>query len=158
MAAVHGRSDPPAGQDPAAGSAAVRGARERRLALGDAMTRTEQALTVPSGSPTWRQEVGDALAAVRAALDDHVSEVEGEAGLLDELRQLAPRLSAAAAQLEREHPPLCAQAEAALAAVPAAPVDEVRATALELLTALSRHRQRGADLVYEAYNVDIGGQ
>jgi hypothetical protein len=29
---------------------------------------------------------------------------------------------------------------------------------LELLGQLSRHRQRGVDLVYDAYDVDIGGQ
>jgi hypothetical protein len=26
-----------------------------------------------------------------------------------------------------------------------------------LLVALAKHRQRGADLIYEAYDVDIGG-
>jgi hypothetical protein len=36
-------------------------------------------------------------------------------------------------------------------------VDAIRAEVLELLLAVSRHRQRGADLVYEGYNVDIGG-
>jgi hypothetical protein len=28
----------------------------------------------------------------------------------------------------------------------------------DLLHELSRHRQRGADLVYEAYETDIGGE
>jgi hypothetical protein len=32
-----------------------------------------------------------------------------------------------------------------------------RADLTTLLVALARHRQRGADLVYEAYDVDIGG-
>jgi hypothetical protein len=36
--------------------------------------------------------------------------------------------------------------------------DEVRDRGNTLLSALIRHRQRGADLVYEAYTVDIGGQ
>ena len=35
---------------------------------------------------------------------------------------------------------------------------EVRNQALDLMTALMRHRQRGADLIYEAYQVDIGAQ
>jgi hypothetical protein len=33
----------------------------------------------------------------------------------------------------------------------------VRELGTQLLATLSRHRQRGADLVYEAYQVDIGG-
>ena len=33
----------------------------------------------------------------------------------------------------------------------------VRNRAIELLGQLTRHRQRGADLIYEAYHVDIGG-
>jgi len=37
-------------------------------------------------------------------------------------------------------------------------LDEVRDRGTKLLTALVRHRQRGADLVYEGYSVDIGGQ
>jgi hypothetical protein len=33
----------------------------------------------------------------------------------------------------------------------------VRDDAMSLLTAVARHRQRGADLIYEAYQVDVGG-
>jgi hypothetical protein len=158
MATLHG--DPSHGGDQTAGatSDALREARARRLALGEAMTRAEQALAAPSGSPTWRDDVTAALSGVRDALDDHVSEVEGEEGLLAELRQLSPRLSSAITHLEQEHPGLCDDVEAALQAAPSAPVPEVRAAVLDLLHAISRHRQRGADLVYEAYNVDIGGQ
>ena len=34
-------------------------------------------------------------------------------------------------------------------------VKDVREEALGLLQAIARHRQRGADLIYEAYSVDI---
>jgi hypothetical protein len=37
-------------------------------------------------------------------------------------------------------------------------VDHVRELGTTLLGALVRHRQRGADLVFEAYQVDIGGE
>ena len=33
----------------------------------------------------------------------------------------------------------------------------IREQALELLAAIVRHRHLGADLLYEAYDVDIGG-
>ena len=36
-------------------------------------------------------------------------------------------------------------------------VQDVREEALGLLQAIARHRQRGADLIYEAYSVDIEG-
>ena len=141
-----------------AGSDALREARARRVALGEAMTHTELALALPGGHPAWRDEVAAALDAVRRALDDHVAEVEGERGLLAELSQLAPRLSPAIDHLVREHPDLCDAVDAARRAVGGDPVADVRIRVLDLLHAISRHRQRGADLVYEAYNVDIGEQ
>jgi len=36
-------------------------------------------------------------------------------------------------------------------------VDTLRADLTEMLCALAHHRQRGADLIYSAYAVDIGG-
>jgi hypothetical protein len=54
------------------------------------------------------------------------------------------------------------RAELALKELPAeaeqdAFVDGLRSQLTEMLYALARHRQRGADLVYEAYDVDLGG-
>jgi hypothetical protein len=37
-------------------------------------------------------------------------------------------------------------------------VDAVRALGTALLGRLARHRQRGADLIHEAYEVDLGGE
>ena len=36
-------------------------------------------------------------------------------------------------------------------------VPEVRVRATSLIARLARHRQRGADLIYEAFDTDIGG-
>ena len=44
-----------------------------------------------------------------------------------------------------------------IAWVPEEWVEAMRDRLLALLGTLARHRQRGADLVYEAYAVDIGG-
>jgi hypothetical protein len=140
-------------------SEALREARNRRLELGDALARAEVASAAPGASPRWRQDLALALGMVRGALDRHIDEVEGESGLLAELRRMDPRLAPAVQQLEDEHPALCEAADAALACVASdAPVSEVRAVVARLLSDLSVHRQRGADLVWEAYNVDIGGQ
>jgi hypothetical protein len=37
------------------------------------------------------------------------------------------------------------------------PLDEARDDAQRLLGKIVKHRQQGADLVWEAYNLDIGG-
>jgi hypothetical protein len=37
-------------------------------------------------------------------------------------------------------------------------VDTVRDLGTALLARLVRHRQRGSDLIYEAYTADIGGE
>jgi hypothetical protein len=37
------------------------------------------------------------------------------------------------------------------------PLDKARDDLQRLIGAVVRHRQKGADLVWEAYNVDIGG-
>ena len=37
-------------------------------------------------------------------------------------------------------------------------VDSIRESATTFLGRLSRHRQRGADLVFDAYQTDIGGE
>lgn len=137
---------------------ALTGARRRRVALLEAIGRTEAALAAPTGSPTWRQDVVAALDLVRGALDEHITEVEAADGLLPELRRLDARFAHAVAVLEAEHPALCRQLDAALRSAADAPAEEVRRRALDVLVALARHRQRGADLVYDAYNVDIGGE
>lgn len=156
--ALHGDQGPSVEVAAADHGQALEEARLRRLALAEAMGRTEQALATPSGSPSWRQEVTDALQHVRVALEDHIDEVEGPEGLLVELRQVDPRLVGKVEQLEREHPPLSRAVQTALESVEVQAVEEARSQVLDLLLALARHRQRGADLVYEAYNVDIGAQ
>ena len=37
-------------------------------------------------------------------------------------------------------------------------MDQVRALGTSLLGLLAGHRQRGSDLVYEAYEFDVGGE
>lgn len=37
------------------------------------------------------------------------------------------------------------------------PVDSLRDGVVKILSELTRHRQDGADLIYNAYDVDIGG-
>lgn len=136
---------------------ALASARERRLTLKQAVSAVEVAAAAPAASPDWVDMNVRELCRLKAAFDSHVAEVEGEGGLLMELAQHAPRLQSRIAAVEAEHPRICARIDAIIElASTGGRVDEVRAAALAALLAIAEHRQHGADLVYNAYSVDIG--
>jgi hypothetical protein len=137
---------------------ALRAASERRIQLKVAVTNVERAAAAPSARGGWRDDLIVELEDLRIALDQHVHEVEGESGLLAELTQFAPRLVNKIDRVRDEHPALETQvAEAILSVKESESPDETRSTVLEALVSIARHRQKGADLVYEVYSVDIGG-
>lgn len=132
-------------------------ARRRRAELLRAMQGLERAVAAPAAEPTWRERVREQVMALRHQLAEHVVVTEGPDGLYAELLEHAPRLHRPVVRLVAEHGDLLAGCDA-LARQLAEPATAVRERAGELLAALSRHRQRGADLVYEAYAADIGGE
>jgi hypothetical protein len=73
-----------------------------------------------------------------------------------------PRLSDVVARLTREHTEINDLIDELLTRVGAPPVsddvDGVRDLGTALLVRLIRSRQRSADLVYQAYQSDIGGE
>ncbi len=143
-------------------SRAFAAAGERRVELKSTMSAVEVVAAGPSGAPGWRDRLTAALIALSEALDTHVEEVERPDGLLGELTEAAPRLVNRIDRLRDEHPPLQEQMatlidRARAQGSAATPPDELRVEILEALVAIARHRQRGADLVYEVHNVDIGG-
>src|SRR5262249_61202329 len=95
----------------------------------------------------------------------HIVETEAPGAFLDELVSEAPRLSTPASRLRREHSEILAiitRVEKRMTLPPAPDdydrwVDDVRAELTALIVSLAKHRQRGAGLVYEAHDVDIGG-
>lgn len=139
-------------------SEALVAARGRRLTLKQAVSAVETAAASPAADTRWHEINTRELRRLRGAFDDHVVEVEAEDGLLAELSRDAPRLQNGINRLAREHPEICQQIDAVIAMAEAgSDPDEVRSASLATLVAIARHRQRGADLVYEACNVDIGG-
>lgn len=135
-------------------------ARSRRTDLRQAMERLENAVAGPSPAPDqWIGAVEDGLVALRDALDAHISEVEAPDGLLADTLSRAPRLAPSVERLRREHRQLITSWDRAALALAEHPADKarVRRRVVSLLGRLAIHRQGGADLVYEAYNVDIGG-
>ncbi len=149
-------------------SPALDDVRARRAGLKAALSRLEIALAGPAPHRVaeWTSGVRDALGAVHEVWTRHVVETEAPGGFLDEIVSESPRLSSPVSKLRREHNEILGaivEGEERLANppidvdIPDLWVDDVRNELTRLLVALARHRQRGADLVYEAYDVDIGG-
>jgi iron-sulfur cluster repair protein YtfE (RIC family) len=150
--------------DLAAESAALDEARSRRLALGDAADLIEDLIARPGSDPQWTVRVADALQGMRQAFDSHVTEVEHDEGLLPQLRHDSARLSNAIDRMYAEHITIGAELDDAAELIRncggdcgTTMVEAIREAVVDVLRSVSRHRQRGADLVYEAYHVDIGG-
>jgi hypothetical protein len=141
---------------------ALEAAARRRRELRDALVVFEDALASPiRDRETWRAEVADALEALVNAFEDHVGETESSGGLYEEMVETAPHLAAKASRLRDEHPQIAAalvDAGRRLGGtlVDEADVDAVRDDLQRLMGRIVRHRQHGADLVWEAYAVDIG--
>jgi hypothetical protein len=141
----------------------LKGAARRRSEMELAMQRVERTTAAPAANTTWVDDLTHAVRQLEIALNHHIVEVEAPSGLLDQIVDTAPRLQRTAEQTRAHHLLLAEQASALLGRIGEArgadplPVDDIRASVLALLAELARHRQKGADLIYEAYDVDIGG-
>jgi hypothetical protein len=149
-----------------AGDGQLEAVRERRAGFRAAMSDLERAVAAPAPGrfDEWTAGARDALDRVRDIVDRHIFATEAPGGFLDEIVEAQPRLANQAQRLRDEHGEIVDAMSAASARLRAgtsfAPdewVDAMRDRLLVLLGVLARHRQRGADLVYEAYAVDIGG-
>lgn len=137
--------------------------RRRRAELRESMTAVEHALATPAGAGPgdWSGRVLAAVLELSGDLREHVAITEGPDGLYQELEQHAPRLAGPVAALTREHADVIGRLEVLVTTLEVAgdpDVDRVRRIGTELLAGLMQHRQRGADLVFEAYDADIGGE
>jgi hypothetical protein len=129
-------------------------ARQRHQPLKDAAT----ALRVASEAPEEDRfdRISEALEQVSAALEVHIGLTEGPDGTHAQLLAAAPRLSNDIRLLAKDHAFIeCLTETTSLALQADDPVEEHIA---RLLERMSRHRLRDRQLVYEAYQVDIGGQ
>lgn len=141
-------------------------ARKRRRTLHDALVHLEMAISSPAAGriPDWTAQVTKDLVGVRDAFEQHVEATEKPGGLYEEIMERAPRLAHTVDRLREEHPPIggsvasmVARVESGEAGSDAWPIEKVRDDLQRLIGSVVRHRQKGADLVWEAYNVDIGG-
>ncbi len=137
--------------------------RTRRAELRGSMTHLEYALAAPAGAQAagWGERVHAVLVELADDFAEHIDVTEGPDGLHQAILSGDLRLANAVNALAAEHPEMAAQI-AVLVAATDAPVAEpdvesILDLATALLARLVRHRQRGADLIYEAFDTDIGG-
>lgn len=138
--------------------------RRRRAELFASVKSLRQALDAPSlpDPASWITQVRTARDSLVADFHTHVEITEGTGGLYSDVIVTTPRLIRAVERLVSEHDmislllqDLAAQADRTPSAQLTA---ELRQRGNVLLDRMARHRQRGADLVYEAYETDIGGE
>jgi hypothetical protein len=126
------------------------------------MTQVEVAVAAdPGPHGSWSSELVRRLDELRLAFADHVELTEAPAGFFDEIVSDAPRLANAVDKLRDEHQRISESLDRASEDTHAAAaggegeVLAARAAVGDVLELLERHRDRGATVVYEAYNVDI---
>ena len=145
---------------------ALDAARLRRKTLHDTIVHLEEAISSPAAGRIdgWTAAVLKEVVEVREAFDQHIVVTEREEGLYDEILERAPRLAGNVRRLREEHPEISehigrtvARLEQEQVGDEAWSLEAARDGLQRLIGQISRHRQRGADLVWEAYNVDIGG-
>jgi len=135
--------------------------RRHRAELRESMGALEDALAAPLAADRarWAARVHVALVEVAGDFRTHVDITESPNGLYHDLLKTSPRLSEPVAGLIKEHVLIREQVDDLLdRATTEGDLDEVRDHGTSLLGQLVRHRQRGSDLVFEAYEYDIGGE
>jgi hypothetical protein len=141
-------------------------ARRRRATLHDQLVHVEQSISSPASGRLgeWTSQVVKEMVGLRDAFDQHVLVTEKPDGLYEEIITRAPRLAGKVRKLGEEHPGISqsivtslGRLESGEAGTDTWTIDECRDDLQRLLGQVVRHRQHGADLVWEAYNLDIGG-
>lgn len=141
-------------------------ARRRRKTLHDSLVHLEVAISSPAAGRIdgWTAQVLKEMVGVRDAFEQHVLVTEKPDGLYDEILGRAPRLETGIQRLKDEHPTIhdaitemVARLEQTEIGGVQWPLEDARDDLQRFIGRVIKHRQRGADLVWEAYNVDIGG-
>jgi hypothetical protein len=125
------------------------------------MGALEEALATPAGAgaEAWAAGTGSALTALQDAVERHITATEADDGLLAEVVSVAPRLAHRVDDLRDDHlrlrADLAALAPQVSGVTGADDVSAARDASIGVLARLVRHRHLGAELVYDAFNVDI---
>jgi hypothetical protein len=136
--------------------------RLHRAELRESVAAVDLALEAPIvRGGMFRERVRAALAELAHDFDDHIALTESPGGIYDRALRMAPRLTGRVNRLLAEHQDLREAIHGYLAVLEhggtMADLPVFREELTVLLGRLVRHRQKGGDLVYEAYDVDLGG-
>jgi hypothetical protein len=137
--------------------------RVRRAELRENIDAMERALASPARgrAVVWGEAVHASLVVLADDFSAHVEVTEGPGGLHQAILSGDLRLANAVDTLTAEHGQIAEEIAGLVAdsAPPVTPDDvaDLRERANRLLGHLIRHRQQGADLIYEAFETDIGG-
>lgn len=137
--------------------------RAHRAELRESVGAVDDALASPiARGGAWRERVRAALAELSHDFEEHIRLTEGPGGLYESVRHGDPRLEGRVRRLMREHERYREDLSAYLTVLEhggtMADLPVFREEVTTLMGQLVRHRQKGADLVFEAYDVDLGGQ
>jgi hypothetical protein len=161
-----GELDTQATESSAADRSLLRTARAQRADLREAMIALERSLARPAPGRVaqWTDTVHEALISLAATFERHIAVTEGDNGFLADIGEHSPRLINAIERLCAEHDRIRSELSSTLAHIRRLPahageddIESVRDHVTVRVTDLARHRQHGADLVWEAHAVDIGG-
>lgn len=144
---------------------AFKEAQRRRADLHQALVALEESISSPASGrlEQWTADVTKHLNELLQMIDEHIEMTERVGGLYDDIKKRAPRLSGSIERLHQEHPVLREATRELVQRFESTPVGEgwplrdARDDVQRVLGKLVRHRQEGADLMWEAYNLDIGG-
>lgn len=137
----------------------------RRADLHLALVAVEQGISRPAigRESDWAKDVLRDLEELGRTIEEHIEVTERPDGLYDEISTKSPRLANSIGRLREEHPVLRDVTNELVAKLrttgigDAWSLDQARDDLQRLLGKIVRHRQLGSDLVWEAYNLDIGG-
>lgn len=136
-----------------------------RADLHRAMIEAEDAIAAaaPGRFAEWTEAVLKSLVHVHTAFHSHIEHAEGVDGVYEEVLEREPRLQDAVLKVKEEHPVILSMIHEPYnrlrlrGADEHIPSEEIRDAVMKVLGKITRHRQKGADLVWEAYYVDLGG-
>jgi hypothetical protein len=134
--------------------------RAHRAELRESVAAVDHALVELDGRDDWLQRLHTALVELAHDFADHVDLTEQPGGLYDTVRARANRLAPAVEQLTDDHVHLREEIADVIGRLEGTTDHEphlVRDELSGLVERLVRHRQRGGELVYEAFAVDLGG-
>ncbi len=135
--------------------------RGRRDRLRRATLALEEAASAPAAADVaaWGRTIAGRLDLFATAFDEHVAITEGDDGLFRELVEASLEVTSAVDRLRRDHVTMQAELDRARSHAAEvrdrAGIEELRRAILQLAESVFKHRQRGSDLLYDAYSVDV---